>query len=205
MQKKVKSDGSTASYYEIPPGAREIQDVISYLNANSQIGEIMRSCMRYGKVEHSCKLRDARKIKFYIEAEIERLLKYEPEECNIPGHPAPSSASSDAKGGEVPPEPVMPQNTIESDFQIPLPLEHSASMRDFEQWYLHPISPNRTYGVDRFVGAMATMNDLLQYEPTVVDEFYNRLRKAVGRSHLGALPLDTLWRHWHTMRVNTGR
>ena len=39
----------------------------------SQIGEIFRSAYRYGQVAHSKKLRDARKIKFYAEAEIKRL------------------------------------------------------------------------------------------------------------------------------------
>jgi hypothetical protein len=42
---------------------------------NSQIGEIFRACYRYGLVEHSDKLRDAKKIKFYAEAEIKRLEK----------------------------------------------------------------------------------------------------------------------------------
>lgn len=40
---------------------------------NAQIGEIFRACYRYGRVEHSEKLRDAKKIKFYAEAEIERI------------------------------------------------------------------------------------------------------------------------------------
>lgn len=74
--KKVKSDGSTASYYELPKGAKELQDIISAKNMNAQIGEIFRSCMRYGEVEHSEKLRDAKKIKFYIDSEIKRLETY---------------------------------------------------------------------------------------------------------------------------------
>ena len=40
---------------------------------NAQIGEIFRACYRYGEVQHSKKLRDAKKIKFYAEAEIKRL------------------------------------------------------------------------------------------------------------------------------------
>ena len=43
------SDGSTASYYELPNNATELQHLISYKNMN------------------------AKKIKFYIDAEIERL------------------------------------------------------------------------------------------------------------------------------------
>jgi len=67
------SDGSTASYYELPDNASELQHLISYKHMNSQMGEIFRSCYRYGSASHSDQLRDAKKIKFYIEAEIERL------------------------------------------------------------------------------------------------------------------------------------
>jgi Flp pilus assembly CpaF family ATPase len=74
--KKIKSDGSTASYYKLPENATELQHLISHKNMNAQIGEIFRASYRYGEVEHSEKLRDAKKIKFYIEAEIERLEKY---------------------------------------------------------------------------------------------------------------------------------
>ena len=71
----MKSDGSTASYYQLPEDATELQHLISHKDMNSQIGEIFRSAYRYGESSHSDKLRDAKKIKFYIEAEIERLEK----------------------------------------------------------------------------------------------------------------------------------
>ena len=70
---KTLSDGSTAAYYELPSNASELQDLISYRDMNAQIGEIFRSCYRYGIASHSDKLRDAKKIKFYIDAEIKRL------------------------------------------------------------------------------------------------------------------------------------
>lgn len=70
---KTLSDGSTAAYYELPSNANELQDLISYRDMNAQIGEIFRSCYRYGIASHSDKLRDAKKIKFYIDAEIKRL------------------------------------------------------------------------------------------------------------------------------------
>ena len=72
-----RSDGSTAAYYELPDGAKELQDLISYRDMNSQIGEIFRAAYRYGQASHSDKLRDAKKIRFYINAEIERIEKYE--------------------------------------------------------------------------------------------------------------------------------
>ena len=76
----VTSDGSSASYYELPPEAAEwkqLQDIISWLNLNAQMGEIMRATFRYGKDHHSSKLRDIRKITFYSQAEEARLINYE--------------------------------------------------------------------------------------------------------------------------------
>jgi len=69
----IKSDGSTAEYYELPQDATELQHLISHKNMNAQIGEIFRACYRYGEVAHSEMLRDAKKIMFYAQAEIERL------------------------------------------------------------------------------------------------------------------------------------
>ena len=71
----IKSDGSTASYYQLPHGCAELQDLISHRDMNAQIGEIFRSCYRYGQASHSDQLRDAKKIRFYVEAEIKRLEK----------------------------------------------------------------------------------------------------------------------------------
>lgn len=68
-----KSDGSTASYYELPPGCTELQDLISYRNLNAQDGEIFRAIYRKGRASHSDELRDARKVLFYAQAEVRRL------------------------------------------------------------------------------------------------------------------------------------
>ena len=72
---KEHSNGATASYYELPAGAAQLQDLISHRDMNAQIGEIFRACYRYGLVSHSDKLRDARKILFYAQAEVDRLEK----------------------------------------------------------------------------------------------------------------------------------
>lgn len=69
------SDGSTASYYELPEGATELQHLISHRNMNAQVGEIFRACYRYGIVAHSPQARDIKKIIFYAKAELERLEK----------------------------------------------------------------------------------------------------------------------------------
>jgi hypothetical protein len=67
------SDGSTASYYELPAGARELQHLISHRDMNAQVGEIFRACYRYGRVAHSPCKRDIKKIIFYAQAELDRL------------------------------------------------------------------------------------------------------------------------------------
>lgn len=70
---RIKSDGSTASYYELPPNAKELQDLISHKNMNAQIGEIFRESYRYNEASHCDELRGIKKILFYANAELKRL------------------------------------------------------------------------------------------------------------------------------------
>ena len=72
------SDGSTASYYELPKGATILQDLISARNMNAQVGEIFKKCWRYGRASHSDQLRDAKSMRFYADAEVKRLEALEP-------------------------------------------------------------------------------------------------------------------------------
>lgn len=74
----ITSDGSTASYYELPEGAKELQDLISHRNMNAQDGEIFRAIYRKGLASHSDELRDAKKVLFYAQAEVKRLEKKDP-------------------------------------------------------------------------------------------------------------------------------
>ena len=68
-----KSDGISADYYELPKGATQLQDLISYRNLNAQDGEMFRAIYRKGRASHSDSLRDARKVLFYATAEVKRL------------------------------------------------------------------------------------------------------------------------------------
>lgn len=68
-----RSDGASADYYVLPEGATQLQDLISHRNMNAQIGEIFRAGYRYGMASHSDMLRDAKKIRFYAQAEVDRL------------------------------------------------------------------------------------------------------------------------------------
>lgn len=69
----TSSDGSTASYYELPLHSTELQDLISAKDMNAQMGEIFRATYRYGQCSHSDKMRDIKKILFYAQAEKDRL------------------------------------------------------------------------------------------------------------------------------------
>lgn len=73
---KQQSDGSTASYYELPEGATELYHLIIAKDMNGQMAEIFRACYRYGQVAHSPKERDLKKIIAYAQQELERLQKY---------------------------------------------------------------------------------------------------------------------------------
>lgn len=76
MTKEI-SDGSSANYYKLPTGAKQLQDLISHRNMNAQVGEIFRACYRMGMVAHSPEIRDVKKIIFYAQAELKRLQKLE--------------------------------------------------------------------------------------------------------------------------------
>jgi hypothetical protein len=78
------SDGSSADYYILPKKARQLQDLISFRDMNSQLGEIFRATYRYGMCSHSPKKREIKKILFYAQAELDRLNKYEERESNAP-------------------------------------------------------------------------------------------------------------------------
>lgn len=75
QSKSNVSDGSTASYYQLPEGATELQHLISDRNMNAQDGEMFRAIYRKGRASHSDELRDAKKVLFYAQAEVERLEK----------------------------------------------------------------------------------------------------------------------------------
>lgn len=76
-QQQKLNDGSTADYYNLPPGATELQDLISFKNMNAQVGEAFRSLYRFDNCPHSDKSRNARKVIYYMQAELDRLEKYD--------------------------------------------------------------------------------------------------------------------------------
>lgn len=71
--RKHVSDGSTASYYAIPPGAKELSDCIEYKNMNFQVGNIFKACYRLGEKEGTDLEYDIRKMGFFWIREMFRL------------------------------------------------------------------------------------------------------------------------------------
>ena len=67
--------GSTPSQYGLPPGATDIMDLIEYRKMNFAIGNILKACYRLGNCSHSDKLRDLRKIIWFSQRELDRILK----------------------------------------------------------------------------------------------------------------------------------
>jgi hypothetical protein len=66
----ARSDGSTADYYVLPDGATELQDIISHLDMNAQVGRIFELCYDYSKTKDKNMLVD---VLFYANAELKRL------------------------------------------------------------------------------------------------------------------------------------
>ena len=64
--------GSTPSQYALPEGAKELQDLIEYRQMNFAVGNIFKASYRLGNCSHSDRLRDLRKIKWFVEREIAR-------------------------------------------------------------------------------------------------------------------------------------
>lgn len=77
MNTGKKSDGKSATYYELPKGATQLQHLISFKNMNAQVGEAFRSLYRFGEASHSDRIRECNKVIFYMQAEIERINTYE--------------------------------------------------------------------------------------------------------------------------------
>ena len=64
---KVKSDGGSTSYYELPPHATELRHLISYKGMSKSRGDIFKACYRLNEKEGSAIEYDLNKIKFFID------------------------------------------------------------------------------------------------------------------------------------------
>jgi hypothetical protein len=64
---KVKSDGSSTSYYELPVDARELNDLIEHKHMGFAHGNIFKACYRLGEKDGADLMYDINKIIFFAE------------------------------------------------------------------------------------------------------------------------------------------
>ena len=69
---KETSDGSTAHYYELPPWATELMDLMRYKNMNASQGEMFSALYRGAAASHSDEKRQAKKLLAYAVDEMVR-------------------------------------------------------------------------------------------------------------------------------------
>ncbi len=66
-------EGWSTNYYELPPNARELQDLIEFKQMNFSIGNIFKASYRMGDKDGTSKAYDLRKIIWFAERELRRL------------------------------------------------------------------------------------------------------------------------------------
>ena len=72
---KTVSDGWSTSYYELPEGSKELQDLIEYKNMNFAVGNIFKAAYRMGD-KAGCEAEyDLNKIIFFAQKELQRIKK----------------------------------------------------------------------------------------------------------------------------------
>ena len=73
MTDKVKSDGGSTTYYDLPPGAKDLGDLVEYKDMNFNVGNIFKASYRLGEKEGTDKEYDLRKIIYFAQRELNRL------------------------------------------------------------------------------------------------------------------------------------
>jgi hypothetical protein len=67
----IKSDGDSTSYYKLPEDAKELLDLIQYKGMSFSVGNVFKACYRLGEKYGNDRMYDLKKMKFFIEKEIE--------------------------------------------------------------------------------------------------------------------------------------
>ena len=70
---QVKSDGGSTSYYELPEGASELQDLIEHKEMNFAVGNMFKACYRLGQKQGGDAEYDLKKIIWFAERELARM------------------------------------------------------------------------------------------------------------------------------------
>ncbi len=70
---KVKSDGGSTSYYDIPEGTKDLGDLVEYKDMNFNIGNIFKAAYRLGEKDGTDKKYDLNKIIYFAQRELKRI------------------------------------------------------------------------------------------------------------------------------------
>lgn len=63
----LRSDGGATSYYELPEGATELNDLIEHKQMIFALGNIFKACYRFGEKDSAAKIYDLNKIIYFAE------------------------------------------------------------------------------------------------------------------------------------------
>ncbi len=63
----VTSDGGKTSYYQLPKGATELNDLIEHKGMSFALGNIFKACYRFGEKDAASRLYDLNKIIYFAE------------------------------------------------------------------------------------------------------------------------------------------
>ncbi|NIH74389.1 hypothetical protein FHV99_001596 [Ochrobactrum sp. P20RRXII] len=63
----VTSDGGGTSYYELPAGATELNDLIEHKGMSFALGNIFKACYRFGEKDAASRMYDLNKIIYFAE------------------------------------------------------------------------------------------------------------------------------------------
>lgn len=72
-KKQVKSTGGSTSYYVLPEGATQLQDLIEFKNMNAQTKEVFKASYRVGEKHGNDVVYDWNKIAYFALREIGRI------------------------------------------------------------------------------------------------------------------------------------
>ena len=70
---RMMNDGGSASYYELPKGVTELQDLIEHREMSYAVGNMFKAIYRLGGDHHSARARDLKKILWFANRELARI------------------------------------------------------------------------------------------------------------------------------------
>ena len=70
---QMLSDGGSTAYYQLPVGAKDLQDLIEFKAMSFSRGNIFKACYRLGEKDDASVEYDLKKIIWYAERELRRI------------------------------------------------------------------------------------------------------------------------------------